>query len=205
VRYLRLVLFFLVAVSAMTSCTREAGPEPPALAQHALVLLQRADYAAVANLIYEPPSYGDAKHVQERQALTDALAYLGGEFGAPSDPRPADPRIVFYKHSIAGADISYWKSLPNFGIDQGLGYYVHFGKVGSGVLALTFIRAKKGWALRSVDFGLMPDAPQARDTMVRIGRGFLKRVSRFDEATITQLLEEMFPQPSAAKPAENSL
>jgi hypothetical protein len=50
----------------------------------------------------------------------------------------------------------------------------------------------------------MPDEPQARDTMVRVARGFLKRVSSFDEATITRLLDEMFPQSPAAKAAERS-
>jgi hypothetical protein len=203
-RYLRFVLFLLVAVTPTSSCSRDTPPEPPALAQRAMNLLQRGDYAAVANLLYEPPSYKGAKLAQERQGLTEVLAYLGGEFGAPADPRPADPQLVFYKLSIAGADLPYWKSLPNFGIDQALASHVQFGKVGPGVLAFTFIRAKGGWELRSVDFGLVPDAPQARDTMVRIGRGFLKQVPNLDEATITRLLEEMFPHLPAGKSGERS-
>jgi hypothetical protein len=174
------------------------------MAHHAVILLQRADYAALANLLYEPASYGQAELARERRALTEVLTYLGGEFGPPADPRRADPRIVFYKLSIAGADIPYWKSLANFGIDHVLTYQVHFGKVGSGVLAFTFIRTEDGWQVRSIEFGLVPGEPEARDAMLRIGRGFLNHVSHLDEATITRLLDEMFPQFPAAKPAERS-
>jgi hypothetical protein len=132
------------------------------------------------------------------------LSYLGGAFGPPAGGEAANLGIVFYKLSIAGADIPYWKSLPNFGIDHALAYHVQFEHVGPGVLAFTLIRAKTGWAVRSIDFGLLLDAPQARETMVRIGRGFLRRVSQFDEATSTRLLDEMFPQapptPATARP-----
>ena len=197
VRYLRLGLCLLVVASVATSCARSAGTEPPALAHHLMGLLQRGDYAAVANLLYEPPSYGPAQLAQERQALTTVLAYLGGTFGSPTAGQTADLGIVFYKLSIAGADIPYWKSLPNFGIDQALAYHVQFGHVGPGILAFTFIRIKGGWEVRSIEFGLLLDAPLARETMVRIGRGFLKQLSRFDDATITQMLEEMFPQTPA--------
>lgn len=203
-RYLRLILLLLIAVTTTASCNRDTSPEPPALAQRAVLLLQRGDYAALASLFHEPPSYEGAKLAQERQGLADVLAYLVGEFGAPTEPRAADPGIVFYKLSIAGADIPYWQSLPNFGVDQALVYRVHFGKVGPGVLAFAFIRPKGAWELRSIEFGLMPDEPQARDTMVRIGRGFLKRIPAFDEATITRLLDEMFPQRPAVKPLPSS-
>jgi len=198
VRYLWLGLCLLVVVSAATSCIRSAGSEPPALAKHLMELLRRGDYAAVANVLYEPPSYGLA---QERQALTAVLAYLGGAFGSPTDGQAADLGTVFYKLSIAGADIPYWKSLPNFGIDHGLVYHVQFGHVGPGILAFTFIRSKGGWEVRSIEFGLLMDAPQARETMVRIGRGFLRQVSQLDDVTTTQMLEEMFPQAPANKSA----
>jgi hypothetical protein len=204
VRYLWLGLCLLVVACATTSCTRSAGTEPSALAQHVMGLLHGGNYAAVADLLYEPPSYGHAQLAQERQALTKVLAYLGGAFGPPTGWQAADVGIVFYKLSIAGADNPYWKSLPSFGIDHALVYRVPFGQVGPGILAFTFIRAKGGWEVRSIEFGLALDAPQARETMVRIGRGFLRQASRFDEATISRLLDEMFPQvpatTSTAKP-----
>lgn len=193
---LRALFYSLTIVSATIACQRDVSTEPAGLAQRAMSLLQRVDYAAAANLLYEPATYGPEQLARERQQLTELLAYLGGEFGPPTDPRVLDPQTAFYKLSIAGADMPYWKSLPNLGIDHVLVYQVHFARVGSGVLAFTFIRATGRWEVRSMEFGLIPDAPQARTTIVQIGRGLLRRISRFDQTTITRLLDEMFP-PSA--------
>jgi hypothetical protein len=71
VSYLRLALLLAVAGAVMTSCSRDANTEPPGLAQRAIPFLQRADYAAVANLLYvmrdvvdsvEYPCYLSTRH-----------------------------------------------------------------------------------------------------------------------------------------------
>ena len=196
---LRLIATLLFACMAGVACHRDDGAhqgagEPAALSDRVRVLLQRADYAAVADLLHQPPSYGAAELTRERRAATELLTYLFAEFGIPDKMRPAEPQVVFFKISVAGASVPYWNSLPNFGVDATVTYRAQFAKVGPGILNVTFIRRNQEWGLRAVEPGLLVTEPQARDAIVRIGRGALRKMNPgIDDATLTRILDEWFP------------
>lgn len=89
--------------------------------------------------------------------------------------------------------MSYWSSLPSLGADYAAIYRVSFSKVGPGIMRITLTRANKRWELRSVEVGLETRVPGARESMLRIGRSFLKESQGLrDPADVERALTAMF-------------
>jgi hypothetical protein len=81
-----------------------------------------------------------ARASADRHKVAEDLGPLLKEFGKISAPRVAG-NVVFYELQVAGADVPYWQSLPNRGIDSRMIYGVNFSGAGPGIVALEFTKA----------------------------------------------------------------
>lgn len=179
----RPILLLLTAAAALTTASKgfaSSATHPPAsssvdaLASTVMSKLVAENFRGALEGMHEPASWDVARAAMDRQKMSEHLAALSKEFGRISAPR-VDASVSFYEFQIAGADVPYWQSLPNFGFDSRLVYRVKFSKVGPGVVALGFTRASGSWELRSVSLGLDRARPQSKEAALRIGRTFLTR------------------------------
>ena len=142
------------------------------LASQVMTKLIAGDAVGAVARIHEPSAWDAAHASADRQKVAEDLDVLLKEFGRISAPSLAR-NVAFYELQVAGADLPYWQSLQNRGIDSRLIYRVNFTSVGPGILALEFTRASGSWELRSVSLGLDRSLPRSKEAMVRIGRIFL--------------------------------
>jgi len=149
------------------------------LASEVMAKLTAGDRVAAVARIHEPSAWDMAHAAADRDKVVEHLGVLLKEFGRISAPHLAHlaGTVAFYELQVAGGDVPYWQSLPNYGIDSRLTYRVNFSRVGPGVVVLAFTRASGFWELRSVSLGLDQSRPESKEAMVRIGRVFLGAVA----------------------------
>ena len=178
----RLIVLSLSIAAAMAgggialSASPRAVAPVESLASMVMAKLIAGDTVAAVARIHEPSAWDMAHAAADRDKVVEHLGVLLKEFGKISAPRLAGT-LAYYELQVAGADVPYWQSLPNRGIDSQLTYRVNFSKVGPGIVALAFTRASGSWELRSVSLGLDRSRPESKEAMVRIGRVFLGAVA----------------------------
>jgi hypothetical protein len=145
-----------------------------ALASDAISKLASGNASGTIAKIHEPPTWDKGRVAADRQQVTTNLVLLLKEFGTISEAQLLVGQVSFYEIQVAGADVPYWQSLPNFGMDARVTYLVKFSKAGPGVVAIALTRASGSWELRSVSLGLDRKGPHSKERMIRIGRTFLK-------------------------------
>jgi hypothetical protein len=146
------------------------------LASKVMGKLVAGDAIATVARIHEPRAWDVARASSDRHKVSEDLGVLLKEFGKISAPRVAGA-VTFYELQVAGADVPYWRSLPNAGIDSRITYRANFSRVGPGIVALAFTRASGYWELRSVSLGLDRNSPESKEAMMRIGRVFLGAIA----------------------------
>jgi hypothetical protein len=152
------------------------------------------DPAGAVARIHEPNAWDAAKASADRDKVAENLGVLLKEFGKISAPSLTS-NVAFYELQVAGADVPYWQSLRNRGIDSRLIYRVNFSSVGPGIVALEFTRASGSWELRSVSLGLDRSLPKSKEAMLRIGRAFLGTVAPgMSKAQIENALPQIIGQ-----------
>ena len=178
----RLIVLSLSIAAAMAgggialSASPRAVAPVESLASMVMAKLIAGDTVAAVARIHEPSAWDMAHAAADRDKVVEHLGVLLKEFGKISAPRLAGT-LAYYELQVAGADVPYWQSLPNRGIDSQLTYRVNFSKVGPGIVALAFTWASGAWELRSVSLGLDRSRPESKEAMVRIGRVFLGAVA----------------------------
>lgn len=168
-----LAIAAVIAGEGITLSASQPTANPvESLASKVMAKLIAGDTATAVARIHEPRAWDVTRASADRHKVSEDLGVLVREFGKISAPRVAGP-VTFYELQVAGADVPYWQSLPNAGIDSRMIYRVNFSKVGPGIVALAFTKASGSWELRSVSLGLDSSRPESKGAMVRIGRTFL--------------------------------
>lgn len=194
----KIFVAYLVIFILVSSClTAFSGTMPSVnsrndIAQRVMSKLIAGDIQAAVGQIHEPATY-DREHADEdRRSLSEDLAFLLQRFGNVSTPRLAQSLVEFYLIEIAGGDVPYWQSLPDFGYDARATYLVNFSKVGPGVVVIDLTRASGSWELRSIGLGLERSRPHSREIMLRIGKSFFSQQYSMLKDEIERILEAMF-------------
>ena len=174
----RIVIFLSIAAviaggGIALSASQPTGDPVESLVSKVIAKLLVGDAVGAVARIHEPSAWDGARVSADRQQVSEHLGVLLKEFGKISAPRLAGT-VAFYELQVAGADLPYWQSLPNRGIDSRLTYRVNFSRVGPGIVAFEFTRASGAPELRSVSLGLDVTFPESKESMMRIGRTFLR-------------------------------
>jgi hypothetical protein len=168
---LTIVAVIVLTIPGVASPTTVDDVEP--LASGVMANLTAGNPRGAIARIHEPRAWDGPRAADDRQKASEHFATLLKEFGKISAPRLAGA-VAFYELQVAGADVPYWQSLPNFGIDSTVTYLVKFSRVGPGIVALRFTRASASLELRSISLGLDRSRPESKEAMMRIGRIFLR-------------------------------
>ena len=173
----RRLLAVTVLFAAWSGCTAPRKPrQVMTIASSTLADLTTGAVTQACSRLYEPSDWAPDRAAEDRKELSDLVEALMKEVGTISDARIIH-KWAIYELQIAGADISYWRALPNLGIATWVTYAVNFSKIGPGILAFSFTQVSGRWELRSISFGVETSVPNAIETALRIGRVFLTTVN----------------------------
>ncbi len=170
-----LSLGFVLADSASAAPAETSNSEAEARSQliaraaSIATRLQSGSLESVADEFHYPSSYTEQQRVDDRKIIRRQLAVLTQQFGELETFTLTPTAQPFYRIAVGSVSNAYWDNLPNEGISAGVSFNTTNKKISRAVLAFTFYFTNQRFELRSIEFGLGADQPNAQERMAAIG------------------------------------
>lgn len=165
------------------------------LEAHAVVrAIAMRDYAGVAKRLHYPENFSPKQRHEEEEVIVQALRFLAERFG----PTEVGERLTnpppYFEVGVFAGDSAYWSQVEMGTPTTTIVHSATFAKLGSGVIAVKFTKLFGGWRIESVQIGLLASVPNARDTVVSIGREMIGAMTPADPRELDRAIEEAIPR-----------
>jgi len=176
----------LAAWLAALAAAAEAPKAPPApgpqlIARGTFVMksLEVGDFSPILDQMHYPSQYTESEHADDRRAVAVAFQFLSTRFGKLEGYELAEGPVDCVCVSLAMGPDEYWAKDADTDHGAAVAFTTRHAKIHGGIVRITETNRGQGW-MRSIEFGISPTVPGAKDQMTRIAR---EMVSRMDAVT----------------------
>jgi hypothetical protein len=140
-------------------------------------LLQEGRVQDVAERFHYPETESEAERARDRASIQESLGFLLDRFGAPESAKRVKRPGPFDAIDIGAGDAGYWEKREAGAEARKLVYQARFGKMGPGIVAVTFRNLGETWVVQSVGIGLETAQPDAQKRMAAISKDLLAQLT----------------------------
>lgn len=137
--------------------------------------LESGVFSPILDQMHHPPGYADTEIAEDRRAISAALQFLSARFGKLESYELRSEPVECLCISLAMGPDEYWAQVPESDRGGAVAFTSRYAKMQSAIVRITETNRGGGW-IRSLEFGVPPTLPGAKDQITRITRDMISRM-----------------------------
>ncbi|HXK23470.1 MAG TPA: hypothetical protein VMS55_12420 [Myxococcota bacterium] len=153
------------------------APSPQQVARGTLVMknLEIGSYSPILDQMHHPATDTEAENAEDRRAISVAFQFLSTRFGKLEGFELAQGPVDCVCVSLGMGPDEYWAKDAETDRGAAVAFTTRYSKIHAGIVRITETNRGRGW-IRSIEFGVPPTVPGAKEQVTRITREMIARM-----------------------------